>query len=1286
MSLTQYNRDQIPALLASRTIDASKGVLFGSGANMEPNKANRTILIGLGGTGVKTIDYVKGAIDAKLKSTWKRYVAFLGIDSDWNEFNRAKFLDKAEQEMITVSNVGQHGVRPASRTIAQRRVIPDEKTLPGLDGPGAGQKRLIGTFKIHDQDPGGIGVDERIVDHIRNAAQSLDAFASGDPGSFEVYVIGSVCGGTCSGIFLEMPALIQTALKGKRVHPRAILYLPDTLVALDPTSANQIYANGYAALKELDYYMGESMRTGYCDTWGYNNNSSSEISLPDPKDPNPTFFGLPYLVGSQNPGSLEASEKARETIAEHLVSLLSEMRTSGQNANAPGGGNAQTDFSIESHFDNAKRRMDRNFLNPVSKKDEADGENHDRPKHYAAIGFAEASAPQKTVRAYSVGKICNAAGLKPLPKNDRASLISHGEVHLLPFRAEDDLLTAIEGTNAAEEIMKPVATILGTIHSGTFNFVADLDLNEQEITWRRIRDHEFDAADIVNNSNHVLTMRTNTTAMNMLREKIRAAFNEYTQNVIRYIKDEGPLAFSNLYFGRFIPNGEDFGTGIQTMIKNLSIGKTTRGLNYAGWVTPNDAQKKLQDVRNEINETRATIFNINLRNQQQAVWVQAYEEWMRSRINEKLRTFAIGSNGAFVENFMNPAELMTDEIRTFGYILEGITDIYDGFGSKMDSFDAFRQARDNKTEVNLAAVNDSAYRWIKTQADNDLANVNAKQFRDNLVDDFFANRSDWMYVPDNCVESNLNAQTVKLIHEDNPVPARTKFDEFAANNMPPVMNVSIQALFDQLNGSGVSYQTTATDIVNSLASQSSLQFNGNVTASFVIAVYPDSLIRNGGANGSAIASAIQQAFQLKFQGKSLQVVSSADTDSIRCYQLAAPFEMYHLHELASWEREYESRLREAMPQSSTVSRGVEALLHGMSPAAEGRMGQTYQDVMPWEDYPSVVLYNKDPRIPDPKTGLISREGELRIKLDGVIAEAKKLGALYCEEVAGGFLVYRVHCDQTIQWDRFDLTACYCDPNTGLIPIGKALAESIATQHGKTLGAVSKAVVLNEGGIFSGAAPTEDLAWRNAARVLRAHVPMYRELVYTLKLFRKWGEDVISYNDLILQRLRPAKMVWMMRALKIYKRDDNAWAIVLPDGNEKVLANLSKTMMNFIPPKDKKFIDNGLLSYLLFNKLEAALKPLSGITLDDAYRQARKTYEEYVNDMAQEELQKGRLCAEMVDTERAALLEKGMLNDDSEPVKERFRKEMKALGIALTDSELLSIQQFYYRASLADSLD
>ena len=1094
MNLTQIGKNGVKGVLGPHVLDASKGVLFDTMANLEPNTVNRYILIGLGGIGVQTVDYVKGQIMAKLKPTWRQYIAFLGIDTDWIDLDHVKFLSCLELEMITNQRVGVRGVTPGARSIAQKRLVPDAQALPGADGPGAGRKRQYGSFKIHDQDPGVPGVDEKVVIHIRNlVADQLSPIPVGQSGYYEVYVICSVCGGTGGGTFLEMPALIDRAITGKPVQKRAILYLPDTLAGLNPQFVNELYANGYASLKELDYFMGETMRSGYADTWGFNYYGSPETTLPRSSDYYSNFFTLPFLVGSQNPGSREASHKAFETIAELLISLL-------EGAHSRGG----YVFPLEDIFDKWKVGVaDRRYLDPVTFSGEATGELHDRPKHYTAIGFAEASAPEKTVRAYTLAKTCEAAGLKTVSKAERANLINHG-IKQIPFRGEDDLLTAMEGTAKAIEILAPVMGILGTIHSGQFNFVADLI--QPEVTWRKIRDHAFDGADIERTTSNIVANRTNSTAMEELRRKIRSAFAEYRDNVIAYVKGEGPLAFYNLFTGKFIPNDEDFGTGIEKMLKNLSNGLLADGKPYKGWTYVLDASKELQEIRGNINSTKnMLLLNASLRKMQAAFWMERYNKWVKARIDEKRRTFALGDTGVFATEFLRPAQLLNDELRAFGYVLEGVTDIYSSFGSKMNDFAAFQGARDNLTEVNFAAVSDSSYKWLKKQADEMIAVVNVKNLRDNLVENFFTNRAEWMEIPEHCVITNPTTGVANLVHEDTPVAARAMFDGFAAKEFPPMLNVSIQAMFDGLKNSGIDYQATATAIVNSLAEQSALQFNGKASPYWIVAVYPAAL-ESAGGTGPAIAAAIQQALKLRFSGLPLAVLTSDDATVIKCYQFAAPFELYHLRDLANWEKEYERTLQIYTTQAnSTVSPGIASGLHCFSPSAIGVMGKTFEDVMPWENYPSIVLYDTDPRLPDPITGTVSREGKCRIKVDQVIAQAREFGILYCEHTVSGFLIYRVFWSQLLAQDQFKVFNSLINPKTDLLNNGGNLAEIIATQFNIKLSRITRPVVLNEGGIFSGVAKTEEQAWRNAARVLRAHVPMYLEVIDMLNCFNKWSE-------------------------------------------------------------------------------------------------------------------------------------------------------------------------------------
>ncbi len=416
-NLYEFKKEDFTTLLAADVLDASKGALF-SDKGLEPDPTNRTILIGLGGTGVRTIDYVKGAISKRLDGSWRNYVAFLGIDASWTELDGAAYLEPGECMMITKNGVQARMSHESTYPSAVRSFMVEGAQLGSLGSDGAGRTRLVGKVKIHDQEPGGIGIDEDIVSKLVKLKSSvLTPLNPMGPGKYQVYVIGSVCGGTCSGSFLEMPALIRKAIPNQ-VQVNAMLYLPDTLVSLDPQWESKLYANGYASLKELNYYMGMYMRPEYAETWSFNSAADPELTHKS-SIVEEGFIDVPYLIGTSNGTAADASQRCMETIAEFLISLLAKI-------SVPNGGVFLTS-AFASNATSAASVGSRLYAPGHDNTREAANEFHEFPKRFTAIGFAEASAPKKLVRAYTVGKVCDMAGLKPVAADERARLLAAGQ-------------------------------------------------------------------------------------------------------------------------------------------------------------------------------------------------------------------------------------------------------------------------------------------------------------------------------------------------------------------------------------------------------------------------------------------------------------------------------------------------------------------------------------------------------------------------------------------------------------------------------------------------------------------------------------------------------------------------------------------------------------------------------------------------------------------------------------------------------------------------------------------
>jgi hypothetical protein len=152
---------------------------------------------------------------------------------------------------------------------------------------GAAQVRPMGRLTLHAQ-------ADRVLRQIRNCLAKLtsrerlrqaDGESIADPGSVEIYVLASLCGGTGSGISLDIAQLLRHELKdAPHVRVIGIFLLPGPFRNLPGTDL--VKSNAYAALKELDYLANPRGKIDF--TFGTNHPMALERSP----------FDLIYLVDS----------------------------------------------------------------------------------------------------------------------------------------------------------------------------------------------------------------------------------------------------------------------------------------------------------------------------------------------------------------------------------------------------------------------------------------------------------------------------------------------------------------------------------------------------------------------------------------------------------------------------------------------------------------------------------------------------------------------------------------------------------------------------------------------------------------------------------------------------------------------------------------------------------------------------------------------------------------------------------------------------------------------------
>jgi hypothetical protein len=233
-----------------------------------PIKISRTLFIGLGGTGVKSILRAKQCfVDAY--GEVPPMVAFLAIDTDvairdkFVTSRTGKEVKLTENEICFCGITAGNAIDIYRRNISQFKWLPkrNERFLQGLRNTGAGQVRSNGRFlaRYNANQIGSI-----VASKVSEIGKPLpigsrfiyDTDQKGMEYPTKVNIVGSVAGGTGSGTFIDILILVAKTLRerGRSYSITPWLVLPEVFRHMAPgvASAN-VFRNAYGTIRELDY-------------------------------------------------------------------------------------------------------------------------------------------------------------------------------------------------------------------------------------------------------------------------------------------------------------------------------------------------------------------------------------------------------------------------------------------------------------------------------------------------------------------------------------------------------------------------------------------------------------------------------------------------------------------------------------------------------------------------------------------------------------------------------------------------------------------------------------------------------------------------------------------------------------------------------------------------------------------------------------------------------------------------------------------------------------------------
>lgn len=292
------------------------------------DKFKPTLFVGLGGNGGKIVNNLAARL--KRHPHWDRIqplTHFLSIDTNKNDLDTLR--DVAPDCRFLVSNFDARSYlerKQGKRELPEDHMVtqwfPESYEPRQGMSPGAGQIRIESRLKLYyNLEEDRVGLRRKVMRIFDAMTSRENPWRDNEDRVVRVCVYCSVAGGTGSGGFLPMAFLFRRWVEDNgwgRPDVRAFLSLPTTFLSkVRPELHSDIAANGYAALKELEYLNRQLGYAGGLDELPFNYD-------PGTADPSRRVvkgrpFSLCYLI--DKPAQL-AIEKYEHAVSDASYLLL----------------------------------------------------------------------------------------------------------------------------------------------------------------------------------------------------------------------------------------------------------------------------------------------------------------------------------------------------------------------------------------------------------------------------------------------------------------------------------------------------------------------------------------------------------------------------------------------------------------------------------------------------------------------------------------------------------------------------------------------------------------------------------------------------------------------------------------------------------------------------------------------------------------------------------------------------------------------------------------------------
>lgn len=301
------------------------GGIYYNGTKVTPTD-DPVLIVGLGGTGIDALLLVKNEVQSRMEpeinpqtkkvlSPVPGNIAFLAVDTDKEILKKSCGVATIKETSDEYVDISVSGLPDVIKMIVEQHIQEPQWNWydPNLSGTGGIQGangiRQIGRLMLfHNFSKVKARLEKIITDTITKAQDNSNFL--------NIFILTGIGGGTGSGTFIDMAYLLRTIAKAKtpNVSVHGYIFTPD-LNKGNGGDVDSMYRNGFASMKELDYWMSmDEHKQHFCQAYpgDYNLDSSNRP------------FDYCHIITAQDAEhKILTYDGAQEAVAKTLFSYIS---------------------------------------------------------------------------------------------------------------------------------------------------------------------------------------------------------------------------------------------------------------------------------------------------------------------------------------------------------------------------------------------------------------------------------------------------------------------------------------------------------------------------------------------------------------------------------------------------------------------------------------------------------------------------------------------------------------------------------------------------------------------------------------------------------------------------------------------------------------------------------------------------------------------------------------------------------------------------------------------------